>query len=198
MTQVGSPSTFAPARDASRTARAGVLGIVLAVVVVALGVLCVRDALAADGRIDGEPWLAPVVDGLDGLGPSVAVAAVGVAIALLGLWLVLEAFGRRRRTRLPVSADASARGASSGVSIGVGDAARLARVAALDVDDVLDARATATRTAVTVTVTVPPGARVVEPVQAAVARQLAPLTTPLAVKVVARVSDALRTGGVGA
>lgn len=197
MTQLESPSTFAPARDASRSARAGVLGIVLAVLVVALGVLCVREALVADGRVDGEPWLAPAVDSLDGLGPSVAVAVIGGVVALLGLWLVLQAFGRRRRTRLPVAAAGSGRG-TSGVTIGLVDAARLARVAALDVADVLDARATATRRTVTVTVTAPPGAQVAGQVQAAVAHQLAPLSAPPLVKVVGKVSDGLRSGGVGA
>ena len=196
MTQLQSPPTFAPARDATRAARAGWLGIVLAVLVVTLGVLCVRDALVADGRVDGRPWLAPAVDGLDGLGPSVAVAAAGVVVALLGLWFVLQAFGRRTRTRLPVSAAGSGDGRPSGVTIGVVDAARLARVAALDVDDVLDARATANRRTVTVTVTVPPGTQVDEPVRAAVAAQLAPLSAPLAVKVVSRVSEGLRSGGV--
>lgn len=195
-TQPASPPGFAPARDASRTARAGVLGVVLAVLVVALGVLCVREALVADGRIDGTPWLVPAVDQLDGLAPSVAVAALGVAVTLLGLWLVLQAFGRRRRTRLPVST-AGGVAAPSGVTIGVVDAARLARVAALDVDDVLAARATATRRTVTVTVTVPPGAQVGGPVQAAVAHQLAPLSAPPSVKVVSRVSDELRSGGRG-
>jgi len=198
MTQLSQPGGFAPARDATRTARAGWLGIVLAVLVVTLGVLCVREALVADGRLDGGPWLAPAVDAVDGLGPSVAVAAVGVVVAVLGLWLVLQAFGRRRRTRLPVSATGPVGGGPTGVSIGVVDAARLARVAALDVDDVLDARATANRRAVTVTVTVPPGVRVDDPVRAAVARQLAPLSDPLGVKVVSRVSEGLRTGGITA
>ncbi|MDC7123124.1 hypothetical protein OMK64_16455 [Cellulomonas fimi] len=189
------PARFAPARDASRSARAGVLGIVLAVLVVALGVACVREALVADGRIDGTPWLAPTVDRIDGLAPSVAVAAIGAAVALLGLWLVLQAFGRRRRTRLAVST--AGPGAPSGVTIGVVDAARLARVAALEVDDVLAARAMATRRTVTVTVTVPPGAQVVGQVQAAVARQLSPLSAPPSVKVVSRVSDELRSEGTG-
>ncbi|MBO9553230.1 hypothetical protein [Cellulomonas sp.] len=190
------PMTFAPARDATRTARAGWLGIVLAVLVVTLGVLCVREALVADARIDGRPWLAPAVDGLDGLGPSVALAATGVVVALVGLWLVLQAFGRRRRTRLPVSVPGSAAGAPTGTTIGVVDAARLARVAALDVDDVLDARATANRRTVTVTVTVPPGVQVDAPVRTAVAAQLAPLSTPPSIKVVSRVSEGLRTGGI--
>jgi hypothetical protein len=174
-----------------------VLGIVLAVLVVALGVLCVREALVADGRVDGTPWLVPAADALDGLAPSVAVAVIGAVVALLGLWLVLQAFGRRRRTRLPVSTAGAAAATSTGVTIGVVDAARLARMAALDGDDVLAAHATATRRTVTVTVTVPPGAQVTGPVQAAVARQLAPLSAPPSVKVVSRVSDELRSGGTG-
>jgi len=196
MTAVEARQTFTPAKDATRTARVGWLGVLLAVAVVVLGVLCVREALVADGRIDARPWLAPAVDDLDGVGPSVGLAVLGVVVALVGLWLVGLAFGRRPRTRLAVASAASGPGARSGVTIGVGDAARLARVAAADVDDVLEARASATRRRVTVTVTSHEGVDVRPQVEAAVREQLAPLAEPMAVKVVARYRAGLRAEGL--
>jgi|GEM_PF-481384 len=194
---------FAPAPDATRSGRVGWLGVVLAIVLVALGVLLVREALVAADVVTGEPWLAPAVDAADGIAPSVAVSAAGVVVALLGVWLVTVAFGRRVRTRLPVrsaSDDGSAGGSTgrpTGVTIGLGDVARLAASAAEDVNDVLTARASATRRTVTVTVTVLEGDDVDAAVRAAVTDRLAPLASPVAVKVASRVTSGLRTGGDG-
>ena len=110
--------SFAPAPAATRAGRVGWVGVVLALLVVALGVLVVRDALVIGGQIDGATWLVPVVDGADGLEPSTASTAVGVVVALLGLWLVFVALGRRVRTRLPLDVP--------GATIGIADLARLA------------------------------------------------------------------------
>jgi hypothetical protein len=198
MTHVQEQQTFGAAKDATRTARVGWWGLLLAVVAVVLGALFVREALVADGRIDARPWLAPAADRLDGLAPSAGLAALGVLVAVVGLWLVVLAFGRRVRTRLAVGPAGTGPGGRSGVSIGIGDAARLARFAAEDVDDVLGARATASRRKVTVTVTAPEGVRIEEQVRAAVEQQLAPLADPLAVKVVTKVSTELRAEGIGA
>ena len=112
--------------------------------------------------------------------PSALVAVVGVVVALLGLWLVVVALGRRVRTRLDVTS-------STGTTIGIGDAARLAASAADEVDRVLSARASATRRSVTVTVTTLEGDDVTDAVRAAVTERLAPLVQPLSVKVVGRV-----------
>ena len=192
MTEVQTRHRFAPAKEATRTARVGWLGILLAVLAVVLGVLCVREALVAKGTIQAKPWLARAADKFNGLAPSVGLAVLGVVVALIGLWLVVLAFGRRRRTRLALTFPGAETRARSGVTIGVGDAARLARVAAEDVDEVLWAKAKASRRNVTVTVTVPEMIRVEHQVRAAVERQLAPLSEPMAIKVVTNVSTELR------
>jgi len=188
MTHVDTPRGFAPAAAATRAGRVAWWSIALAVLLVALGVLVVREALVAAGRVDGEPWIAPFVDNLDGVAPSVLVSVVGVVVALLGLWLVVVALGRRVRTRLDVTS-------STGTTLGLNDAARLAASAADDVDRVLSARASASRRAVTVTVTTLDGDDVTGAVRAAVTERLAPLAQPLSVKVVSRVTAGLHAGG---
>ena len=111
-----------------------------------------------------------------------------MVVALLGLWLVVVALGRRVRTRLAVTS-------STGTTIGVNDAARLAASAADDVDRVLSARASATRKNVTVTVTTLEGDDVTEAVRSAVTERLSPLEQPLSVRVVSRVTAGLHMGG---
>jgi len=190
MTHVDTPPGFAPAAAATRAGRVAWWSIALAVLLVALGVLVVREALVAAGRVEGDPWIAPVLDALDGVVPSAAIAVAGVVVALLGLWLVVVALGRRVRTRLAVTS-------STGTTIGIGDAARLAASAADEVDRVLSARASATRRSVTVTVTTLEGDDVTDAVRAVVTERLAPLVQPLSVKVVGRVTAGLHAGGDG-
>ena len=182
MTHVDTPRGFAPAAPATRAGRVAWWSIALAVLLLVLGVLVLREALVAAGRVQGDPWLAPVVDSADGVAPSTAVTVAGVVLALLGLWLVAIALGRRVRTRLDVTS-------STGTTIGIGDAARLAASAADEVDRVLSARASATRRSVTVTITNLEGDDVTEAVRAAVTERLAPLAQPLSVKVVSRAGD---------
>jgi len=190
MTHVDAPPRFAPAAAATRAGPVGWWGVALAVLLVALGVVVVRDALVLAGRIEGQPWIAPVIDRADGLRPSTGLAVAGAVVALLGLWLVVVALGRRVRTRLDVAS-------TPGMTIGLGDAARLAASAAEDVDLVQSARASATRRTVTVTVSVLEGDDVRDAVRSAVSARLAPLATPLSVKVVSRVTEGLHTGGDG-
>lgn len=188
MSHVDTPARFAPATAATRAGRVAWWSIALSVLLVVLGVLVLRDALVAAGAVDGEPWIAPLVDRLDEVAPSAVVTAVGVVLALLGLWLVVLALGRRVRTRLAVTS-------SAGTTVGIADAARLAASAADDVDRVMSARASATRRSVTVTVTTLEGDDVTDAVRAAVADRLSPLVQPLSVRVVSRQSAGLHAGG---
>ncbi|MBO3086171.1 DUF6286 domain-containing protein [Cellulomonas fengjieae] len=190
MTHVDPPRGFPPAAPATRAGRVAWVSIVLAVALVALGVLVLRDALVLAGRVSGDLWLPPLVDRADGVTPTTAVVVVGVVAALLGLWLVAVALGRRVRTRLDVRS-------STGTTLSLRDAARLAASAAEDVDRVLSARASATRRSVTVTVTTLPGDDVADAVRAAVTERLAPLAQPLSVKVAGRVTAGLAVGGDG-
>ncbi|WP_426593589.1 DUF6286 domain-containing protein [Cellulomonas sp. McL0617] len=176
--------SFAPAPAATRAGRVGRFGVVLALLVVALGVVVIRDALVVGGQIEGSTWLIPVVDGADGIEPSTASTAVGVVVALIGLWLVLVALGRRVRTRVPLDVP--------GATIGVADLARLASSAASDVPYVLSAHSSARRTSVSVSVTALEGDDVDDDVLAAVQQRLARLATPVAVHVSTRHVAGLR------
>lgn len=158
----------------------GAVGPVLAVLLVALGALLVREALVDGGAVGGSPWLPPAGAALDGTTPGAAAIAVGVVAALVGLWLVVVALRRRTRRTLAV-------GTSSYLS--VRDVARLAAGAARDVDGVLDASAEATRRRVVVRGRATSREGVEEPVRAAVAHQLSALTTPPAIVVRLRSED---------
>ena len=158
----------------------GAVGPVLAVLLVALGALLVREALVDGGAVGGSPWLPPAGAALDRTTPGAAAIAVGVVAALVGLWLVVVALRRRTRRTLAV-------GTSSYLS--VRDVARLAAGAARDVDGVLDASAEATRRRVVVRGRATSREGVEEPVRAAVAHQLSALTTPPAIVVRLRSED---------
>ncbi|NIZ92444.1 DUF6286 domain-containing protein [Kineococcus rubinsiae] len=158
----------------------GVVGPVLAVLLVALGALLVREALVTGGVVGGSTWLPPAAGALDGTAPGGAAIAVGVVAALLGLWLVVVALRRRTRRTLAV-------GAMSYLS--ARDVARLAAGAARDVDGVLDVSAEATRKRVLVRGRATSRDGVEEPVRAAVAHQLSALTTPPAIVVRLRPED---------
>lgn len=176
--------SFAPAPPATRAARVGWIGVLLSLVLVALGVLLIRDALVIGGQIHGSTWLVPLVDDADGLEPSTASTAAGVLVALLGLWLMVTALGRRRRTRVPLDVP--------GATIGIADLARLASSAAGDVPYVLSAHSSARRTSVSVSVTALEGDEVAADVQAAVQERLARLAVPVTVHVSTRRVEGLR------
>jgi len=176
--------SFAPAPEATRAGRVGWVGVVLSTLVVALGVVVIRDALVIGGQIDGETWLVPVIDGTDGIEPSAVSTAVGVLVALLGLWLVFVALGRRVRTRVPLDVP--------GVTIGIADLASLASSAASDVPYVLSAHSSARRRSVSVSVTALEGDDVEADVLTAVQQRLDRLATPVTVHVSTRHVDGLR------
>ncbi|WP_028049454.1 DUF6286 domain-containing protein [Cellulomonas sp. URHD0024] len=176
--------SFAPAPAATRAGRVGWVGVVLSLLVVALGVVVIRDALVIGGQVEGETWLLPVIDDADGLEPSVASTAVGVVVALLGLWLVFVALARRVRTRVPLDVP--------GVTIGIADLARMASSAASDVPYVLSAHSTARRKSVSVSVTALEGDDVDADVRAALQERLSRLATPVTVHVTTRHVEGLR------
>ena len=69
--------------------RAVAIGVVLALALVGVAVVAVRDLAVTEGWATGEPWLAEGVRRLDGLEPSTGVLALATAVAVLGLLLVL-------------------------------------------------------------------------------------------------------------
>lgn len=147
--QVTTPAVDAPAGAPPATAT----GVVIALVLVALGVVAVRDALVALGWVPGTSWLEPAASWLaDGVGKDVWVLVVAVLVALLGLWLVLRAFGRRPRTAVSL-------GDGTNAWLESRDVARVADIAASDVDGVVTVRSRAAKRSVKLRVTVVDTAR---------------------------------------
>lgn len=120
--------------------------VLVALVVLALGVIGVRDALVAAGALHGTLWTTQTAEAIDGLTKRVWMVPAGVVLALLGLWWVLTALKPRKRTETTVAG-------SPGAWLRPGDLARLARAAADDVGGVVSVSTTATRRTVTVTAT---------------------------------------------
>ena len=114
----------------------------LAVAVTALGLLGVREALVTLGWIQGETWLLPAMEALDGVTPTWTSAA-GSAVAVVGALLMIAALKPRRHTTLRADA-------RTAVYVEFPEVARLATVTAESVPGVVTARSTATRRVVTV------------------------------------------------
>ncbi|HET7474493.1 MAG TPA: DUF6286 domain-containing protein [Dermatophilaceae bacterium] len=172
--RVGQPTTaaLAPAKTPVGSGRLGTVGLVLALVVTALGVVAVRDALAYAELIGGRPWVGALVRAVDRQRPSGWLVPVGVVLALVGLWLLVTALRPRPRTAVALAAQ-------TGVFVRPKDVARVATDAAEQVDGVLSANVRATRRTVTVAVRTTGNPNTQREVQERVSRRLAGLdTTP--------------------
>lgn len=77
-----------------------VLGVVIALLLIALSVVAIRDLAVAQGWAAGDLWLPTLVDSLDGLGSSIGLAVAGGALALVGLALLLAALKPGSRTHV--------------------------------------------------------------------------------------------------
>jgi hypothetical protein len=172
------------AQQKTGSGRIGVVGPALAIVLTALGVVLIRDALIAFDVLPGSAWVPAALDGLNGLTAEWWMVPAGVAVTLLGLWLVVTALRPRSRRTVPITS-------ATGVFLHTRDIARLASNAACEVDGVLSAASTASRRAVTVTVRSTATARIADGVTDAVTRRLRPLETPPRIKV--RVRPQLHT-----
>ena len=165
-----------PAKEPVGLGPLPVVGLVLALVLLALGVVAVRDALVAAGALDGEPWVAGAIDTVDGWTPQVWIAVVGAVLVLVGLWLLLAALRPRPRTSHALTAQ-------TGVYLGRRDVERVAANAASGVDGVLEADATASRRRIDVKVSVTGGSETLGRVTAAVEEALAALDAAPKVRV---------------
>lgn len=170
----------AAAMDAAKTpvgvGAIALVGIVLALLLTALGVVAVREALLASGVLTGTAWLAPAGRSASGLAAASWMVPVGAALVLLGLWLLVAALRPRPRTATTVTSE-------TGVFLRPKDVSRLAQTAAEQVDGVLAADVSATRRAVRVRVRGTGAADVSENVRAAVAQRLSALDSPPTVNV---------------
>jgi len=165
-----------PAATPPVTAWAVILGLLL----VAAGVLLLRDAAVVARLLDGIPVTTTLVDKLRIVRPQEWYVPVGVVVALLGLWMLVSALRPRPHRDLAV-------GSSSLVWLTPSAVASIARTTASGVDGVLEANATATRRSVRV------GARTTSAdpelgrrISAAVEQSLEGLATPPPVRVVTR------------
>ncbi len=78
--------------------------LLIAIALVGLAVVAVRDLAVAQGWASGERWSETLLSGLDGLTAGPATTTVGVLAALIGLALILTVLRPARRTHLPTPA----------------------------------------------------------------------------------------------
>jgi len=126
-----------------RTAGAAYGGAILAVAVVALGAVAVRDTAVSLRWISGSRWLPTAFDWLAEPRQAPVITAAGAVGVVAGLACLLLAVTPRRRRAAPVVAHTP-------VFVEFDDLARIASAAAESVPGVLDARSSAGRRSVTV------------------------------------------------
>ncbi|MCG7284538.1 DUF6286 domain-containing protein [Cellulomonas sp. ACRRI] len=183
---MSAPGPVAPgARPARRAGAARATGLVLAVLLVLVGLVLVREALASAslGLDPSQAWLPDLLRSVDGRPVDSTVALVGGVLALLGILLLVAAW----RTG---PADVAVRAAPA-ARLGPEDLARLSSATAEDVDGVLRVSSTATPRSVQVRVLGTGAPGLAEEVRTAVEDRLAGLDP------VPRVRVAVRDSGAG-
>lgn len=156
------------------------LGIVMALLTGALGVIGIHDGLASGEVIDGRSWTESTISTFDGLKPQWWAVPVGVVMVLLGLWMLTVAVRRRPRTAVALKSQ-------TGVYLRPADVRKLAARAANDVDGVTAAQVSTSRRAARITVIVTgDDGRIVQDVQDAVSERLAALESPPRLKIKTR------------
>ena len=159
------------------------VGVVLALVLVVVGAVGVREALRAAGVIAGPPWMANVATWIDGRAPATWMIPTGIGAVVLGLACVLAAVKPRRRTEARVAGPGSIWMRPQGI----------ARVAAATANSVAgtataSAKTGRRRVTVTITATAAEAERLRGEVAAAVSEALEPLERPVAVRVKTKLS----------
>lgn len=157
---------------------AAIVGVLLALVVIALGLVAIREMLLGANAIAGPDWVASTASWVDGLRPAVWLVPVGVVAVLIGLCWVVAALKPRRRTEVKVSG-------AGGVWMRPLDISRAAHATADSVAGTTTALAKTGRRRVTVTVTAThaEAQSLHSQVAEAVTERLAPLERTLSVKV---------------
>lgn len=181
VTQTEEVATVAPRTAPAPVAVAGasIIGVVLSLLLIAIGAVGVRDAAVTLGWMQGDPWISGAFGAFGEIGPAGWMIPAGIVIAVAGMSLVVVAFSPRRSIAVDVSADTA-------VYIRPRDAASVATAAAADVPGVLDARSSLTRRKATVTCRVTGDtAELHKQIEAAVTHALEPLqrTPRVAVRV---------------
>jgi hypothetical protein len=159
-----------PAKRPVAAPAAAVVGVIAAVLVIAVGVVGIRETLVSTGSLAGGSWLEWLFGKAEVLKPADWMVPAGVAAVVLGLWTLAAGLKPRRGTHLAVGAD-------TGVWIRRRDAARLAANSARTIDSVTTAAAKAKRRALRVTATATGDtARVHDDLTTAIAQRLHAVT----------------------
>lgn len=164
-TPTGDWEPMPPATRPTRSGPIGVVGPVLAVLLIAAGLVLLRDALVGYRLVRGPAWIPLGLGTVDGLAPGTAVLVGGIVAALVGLWLLYVALRRRVRSRAALRA-------RTGVYLAPGDIARLASAAAEDVGGVVTASSKAGTRSLRTTVRTTGGPGIDEAVREAVHQRL--------------------------
>lgn len=168
------------ARTPVASGRITAMGAVLALILIGIGVVGVRDALVSTGLRTGRSWIDSSVDSLHHSPPQWWMVPVGGLSLLIGLWLLITALRPRPRTAARLRS-------RTGVFVRPRDIGRLAAGAAEDVDGVARAGAKATRRSVKVSATVTGVDPAIDAaVQQAVEDRLSGFEPPLRIRVTSR------------
>ncbi|WP_187776135.1 Asp23/Gls24 family envelope stress response protein [Antrihabitans cavernicola] len=160
------------------TPAAASVGVLASLLLIAGGVVAIREVLIGAGAIGGARWSPPVVDWIDGLQAQSWMVPAGVGAALLGVILVLLAIKPRRRTHRALLLE--------GVFLRRNDLGDLLETAVGRVEGAVAGRATSSKRSAKITVTALPDAdtkTVHRDVTDAVAREVAILTPVPNIKV---------------
>lgn len=173
------PAATKAAKPPVAAPMASVCAVVVALALVAIGVVAARDALLSTGVITGSPWIVAGLTHLDGLTAQGWMLPAGVVVAVLGCVVLFAAMKPRRTTHQPLR--------EPDIWITAKDCTRLSRAAAEAVTGVAAAAATGSgRRKVGLTVTPVAGYAAAEcatAVKAAVDTALTPLARPPRVRV---------------
>jgi len=140
------PTRLQPAKTPVGTPTVGLLGLLFALITIAMGVVMVRDGLVYAGWVSGLPWIQGVADRLGPTHNDSGVLAWGIVVAIVGLVLLLFAFGRRPRPPYQLAGTVP-------MFLTARDVGRVVSTAAESVDGVLGAKAKAGRRRVRVALT---------------------------------------------
>ncbi len=154
------------------------LGLILALLLTAAGVVLTRDALVYFTLLTGTPWTRSVARAVNGVTAAAWLVPLGIALALVGLWLLWRAVRPRARTAVSLTS-------ATGVFLRPHDIARFAETAAESVSGVISADVNASRRSVTVQVRGTGSEDLADQVRAAVTERLSALDSPPAIKVTA-------------
>lgn len=149
------------------------LGVLWSLLLIALGVVAVRDALVHADTLDGQPWTEQALGFFDARTAGDWLIPVAVLCLLVAGWLLVAALKPRPRSEARLQA-------TTGVFLTKSSLRRLAASAAGDVDgvDTADARVTLSRVRVSATTTPDQAEAVQIGVETAVTQRLSALVEP--------------------